>query len=45
LMTGLADLLNLFFLIPLTLALLALASTITVIQRILLVRGQARATA
>jgi CDP-diacylglycerol---glycerol-3-phosphate 3-phosphatidyltransferase len=45
LMTGLADLLNLFFLIPLALALLALASTITVIQRILLVRTQARATA
>ena len=45
LMTGLADLLNLSVLLPLTLALLALASTITVIQRILLVRGQARATA
>jgi CDP-diacylglycerol--glycerol-3-phosphate 3-phosphatidyltransferase/CDP-diacylglycerol--inositol 3-phosphatidyltransferase len=44
-MTGLADLLNLMFLIPLTLAVLAVASTITVVQRILLVRSQAKAAA
>ena len=44
-MTGLADLLNLMFLIPLTLAALAVASTITVVQRILLVRSQAKAEA
>jgi CDP-diacylglycerol--glycerol-3-phosphate 3-phosphatidyltransferase/CDP-diacylglycerol--inositol 3-phosphatidyltransferase len=43
-MTGLADIFNAFFLIPLTLALLAVASTITVIQRVLRVRSQARAT-
>jgi len=45
LMTGLADLLNVMFLIPLTLAALAVASTITVVQRILLVRSQAKAAA
>ena len=44
-MTGLADLLNLLFLIPLTLGVLAVASTITVVQRILLVRSQAKAAA
>ena len=44
-MTGLADLLNLMFLIPLTLTALAVASTITVVQRILLVRSQAKAAA
>ena len=48
LMTGLADLLRLLgvgdgvmWLIPVTLAVLAVASTITVIQRILVVRRQA----
>lgn len=48
--TGIADLLHLVFdnddfliLIPITLALLALASTITVVQRILVVRKQANA--
>src|SRR3954470_12305598 len=45
LMTGLADLLNLMFLLPLTLAVLAGASTVTVVQRILLVRSQAKAAA
>src|SRR3954451_8756719 len=45
LMTGLADLLNLMFLLPLTLAVLAVASTVTVVQRILLVRSQAKAAA
>ena len=51
-MTGLADIFHLVFdsrkplvLIPVTLALLAVASTITVVQRILRVRSQARATA
>jgi CDP-diacylglycerol--glycerol-3-phosphate 3-phosphatidyltransferase len=51
-MTGLADIFHLAFdsrkplvLIPVTLALLAVASTITVVQRILRVRSQARATA
>jgi CDP-diacylglycerol---glycerol-3-phosphate 3-phosphatidyltransferase len=50
-MTGLADLLHLalrsekpLVLIPITLGLLAVASTITVIQRIMLVRSQARAS-
>ena len=50
-MTGLADLLHLalrsdkpMVLIPVTLALLAVASTITVVQRIMLVRSQARAS-
>ncbi|MFT4010692.1 MAG: CDP-alcohol phosphatidyltransferase family protein [Nocardioidaceae bacterium] len=51
-MTGLADLFRLAFdnddfliLIPITLALLAIASTITVVQRILTVRDQAAAAA
>jgi CDP-diacylglycerol---glycerol-3-phosphate 3-phosphatidyltransferase len=51
-MTGLADIFHLVLdsrkplvLIPVTLALLAVASTITVVQRILRVRSQARATA
>jgi len=50
--TGLADLLRLLgvddhvmWLIPITLAVLALASTITVIQRVLVVRRQALAAA
>lgn len=50
--TGLADLLNragvgedVLILIPITLGLLAVASTITVVQRILTVRDQARAAA
>jgi CDP-diacylglycerol--glycerol-3-phosphate 3-phosphatidyltransferase len=42
-MTGLADIFNSGVLIPITLALLAVASTITVVQRILQVRGQAKA--
>jgi CDP-diacylglycerol--glycerol-3-phosphate 3-phosphatidyltransferase/CDP-diacylglycerol--inositol 3-phosphatidyltransferase len=42
-MTGLSDIFNLPFLIPLTLAVLAVASTITVVQRVLQVRSQARA--
>lgn len=52
LITGLADLLNragvgedVLILIPITLGLLAVASTITVVQRILTVRDQARAAA
>ena len=44
-MTGLSDIFNLPILIPLTLGVLALASTVTVIQRVLAVRRQARATA
>ena len=51
-MTGLADLLRLLgvddrvmWLIPITLAVLAVASTITVVQRILVVREQALAAA
>jgi CDP-diacylglycerol--glycerol-3-phosphate 3-phosphatidyltransferase/CDP-diacylglycerol--inositol 3-phosphatidyltransferase len=44
-MTGLAGLLDLPVLIPITLGVLALASTITVVQRMLIVRDQARATA
>ncbi|HET6697596.1 MAG TPA: CDP-alcohol phosphatidyltransferase family protein [Nocardioidaceae bacterium] len=44
-MTGLSELLGLPFLLPLTLVVLALASTVTVVQRVLNVRGQARATA
>jgi CDP-diacylglycerol--glycerol-3-phosphate 3-phosphatidyltransferase len=51
-MTGLADIFHLVLdsrkplvLIPVTLALLAVASTITVVQRIVRVRSQARATA
>jgi len=43
-MTGLAGLLDLPVLIPVTLAALAVASTVTVVQRIVLVRSQARAT-
>ncbi|NUR05693.1 MAG: CDP-alcohol phosphatidyltransferase family protein [Nocardioidaceae bacterium] len=43
-MTGLADIFDLLILIPVTLGLLALASTITVVQRVLLVRSQAKAT-
>jgi phosphatidylinositol phosphate synthase len=42
-MTGLADIFNLFVLIPVTLGVLAVASTITVVQRVMLVRGQAKA--
>ena len=44
-MTGLAGLFGLPVLIPITLGALALASTITVVQRMLTVRDQARATA
>jgi len=44
-MTGLSDMFNLPILIPITLALLAVASTITVLQRVLSVRGQAKAAA
>jgi len=43
-MTGLADIFNVWILIPLTLGVLAVASTVTVVQRVLLVRSQARAT-
>ena len=43
-MTGLSDLLDLPVLIPVTLAALAVASTVTVFQRVMLVRSQARAT-
>lgn len=51
-MTGLADLVNVLgvgekalWAIPFTLAVLALASTVTVVQRVLVVRDQARAAA
>ena len=44
-MTGLSDMLNLPFLLPVALVVLAAASTVTVAQRILLVRRQARARA
>jgi CDP-diacylglycerol--glycerol-3-phosphate 3-phosphatidyltransferase len=44
-MTGLADIFNVLVLIPVTLGALAVASTVTVFQRILLVRSQAKATA
>jgi CDP-diacylglycerol--glycerol-3-phosphate 3-phosphatidyltransferase/CDP-diacylglycerol--inositol 3-phosphatidyltransferase len=44
-MTGLSDIFDAPFLIPLTLGLLALASTITVFQRVLTVRSQAKAVA
>jgi CDP-diacylglycerol--glycerol-3-phosphate 3-phosphatidyltransferase len=44
-MTGLAGIFDLPVLIPITLAVLALASTVTVVQRMLLVRDQARTTA
>jgi phosphatidylinositol phosphate synthase len=43
--TGLAGLLGVPVLIPITLGLLAVASTVTVVQRVLLVRSQAKATA
>ena len=43
LMTGLADIFNVLVLIPITLAVLALASSVTVIQRIMVVRAQAKA--
>jgi CDP-diacylglycerol--glycerol-3-phosphate 3-phosphatidyltransferase/CDP-diacylglycerol--inositol 3-phosphatidyltransferase len=43
-MTGLSDIFDLPVLIPLTLGVLAVASTITVVQRILTVRAQATAT-
>jgi CDP-diacylglycerol--glycerol-3-phosphate 3-phosphatidyltransferase/CDP-diacylglycerol--inositol 3-phosphatidyltransferase len=42
-MTGLRDIFNLPVLIPVTLAALAVASTITVFQRVLAVRSQAKA--
>jgi CDP-diacylglycerol--glycerol-3-phosphate 3-phosphatidyltransferase/CDP-diacylglycerol--inositol 3-phosphatidyltransferase len=42
-MTGLADIFDVLALIPVTLAALAVASTITVFQRVLLVRSQAKA--
>lgn len=44
-MTGLSDMFNLPVLIPLTLGLLAVASTVTVFQRVLGVRSQAKAAA
>jgi CDP-diacylglycerol--glycerol-3-phosphate 3-phosphatidyltransferase len=44
LMVGLSDLLDLPVLVPVVLGVLAVASTVTVAQRILLVRDQARAT-
>jgi phosphatidylinositol phosphate synthase len=43
-MTGLSAIFDVPILIPLTLAVLAVASTITVVQRVLAVRGQAKAT-
>lgn len=43
-MTGLSDIFNLPVLIPLTLAVLAVASSVTVVQRALQVRSQARAS-
>jgi CDP-diacylglycerol--glycerol-3-phosphate 3-phosphatidyltransferase/CDP-diacylglycerol--inositol 3-phosphatidyltransferase len=43
-MTGLSDIFNLPVLIPITLGALAVASTITVVQRMLTVRSQAKAT-
>jgi CDP-diacylglycerol---glycerol-3-phosphate 3-phosphatidyltransferase len=42
-MTGLSDIFDLPILIPITLWALAVASTVTVVQRILLVRSQAKA--
>jgi len=42
-MTGLSDIFNLPVLVPITLGLLAVASTVTVVQRILAVRSQAKA--
>ena len=44
-MTGLSAIFDVPVLIPLTLAALALASTVTVVQRVLTVRSQAKATA
>ena len=44
-MTGLSDLFDVPFLIPFTLGVLAVASTVTVVQRVLNVRGQAKAPA
>jgi CDP-diacylglycerol--glycerol-3-phosphate 3-phosphatidyltransferase/CDP-diacylglycerol--inositol 3-phosphatidyltransferase len=44
LFTGLSDLLDLPVLLPVVLGVLAVASTVTVLQRIMLVRSQARAT-
>lgn len=41
-MTGLSDIFDLPVLIPLTLAVLAVASTVTVLQRVLTVRAQAK---
>ncbi|MGZ6803276.1 MAG: phosphatidylinositol phosphate synthase, partial [Nocardioidaceae bacterium] len=43
-MTGLSQILGLPVLVPIVLVVLAVASTITVVQRILTVRGQAKAT-
>jgi CDP-diacylglycerol--glycerol-3-phosphate 3-phosphatidyltransferase/CDP-diacylglycerol--inositol 3-phosphatidyltransferase len=43
-MTGLSDLLDLPVLIPIVLGALAVASTVTVVQRMLMVRDQAKAT-
>lgn len=43
-MTGLSEILDMPVLIPIVLGTLAVASTITVVQRILLVRSQAKAT-
>ncbi len=43
-MTGLSDIFDVPILIPITLALLAVASTVTVLQRMLTVRHQAKAT-
>lgn len=43
-MTGLSDIFNLPVLIPVTLGVLAVASTVTVVQRMLTVRSQAKAT-
>jgi CDP-diacylglycerol--glycerol-3-phosphate 3-phosphatidyltransferase/CDP-diacylglycerol--inositol 3-phosphatidyltransferase len=42
-MTGLSDIFDLPILIPITLGALAVASTVTVVQRIMLVRSQAKA--
>jgi CDP-diacylglycerol---glycerol-3-phosphate 3-phosphatidyltransferase len=44
-MTGLSAIFDVPVLIPLTLAALALASTVTVVQRVLAVRSQAKAAA
>jgi CDP-diacylglycerol---glycerol-3-phosphate 3-phosphatidyltransferase len=42
-MTGLSDIFNVPVLIPVALGVLAVASTVTVVQRILTVRSQAKA--